>query len=89
MDAWRPVLGAPDGDRRRLEVYVVDPHIDQLAYPQRMAEGHQHQQPIALRVAALASCSEQLLDLGLGQVFPRPILAILAATTGCCRLFSR
>jgi hypothetical protein len=53
-----------------------------------MPERHQDQQPIAARVAALASGGQQLLDLGLGQVFALPVFGILGAATANCRLFS-
>jgi hypothetical protein len=54
--------------------------IDQLAHPQRMPEGHQDQQPIAVRIAAVPSGSQQLLDLGLGQVLALPVIGVLGAT---------
>jgi len=37
-----------------LEVDLVYPQVHQLADAQRMAIGHEHQQPVTIRIAALA-----------------------------------
>src|SRR6516164_7713517 len=53
-----------------------------------MSEGHQDQQPIAVRVTAVTGGGQELLDLGLGQVLTLPVLGVLAPTAGrfakCC-----
>jgi hypothetical protein len=43
-----------------------------------MPEGHQDQQPVADRVAAVGSSSDQLVDLGLRQVLALPVIGVLA-----------
>ena len=67
MDAWRAVLGPADINSRGIKMDLLPANVDQLAHPERMPERHQDQQPIAARIAALASSSQQLLDLGFRQ----------------------
>jgi len=52
-----------------------------------MAERHQDQQPVADGVAAVTGSSQQLLDLGLGEVLALPVVGVLAATATNCRLY--
>ena len=54
MDTRCAVLRPPDVDGRGLEVDLVYPQVHQLADAQRMAIGHEHQQPVTIRIAALA-----------------------------------
>ena len=65
MDGGRAVLGAADVDGRSIESDLLPTKVDELADPQRMPEGHQDQQPVADRVAAVTSGGQQLVDLGL------------------------
>ena len=80
MDPRRAVLDAADIDSRGIEVDLLPADIDQLAHPQRMPEGHEDQQPVPSRVAAVASRRQQLLDLSLGQVLALPVVGVLGAT---------
>jgi hypothetical protein len=78
MNARRAVLGAADIDGRGVQVNLLPAKVNQLADAQRMPEGHQDQQPIAARIAALASSGHQLVDLGFRQIFALPVSAFLA-----------
>jgi hypothetical protein len=51
VNAGRAVLGPPNVDCRGLQVDLLDLDVDELADPQRMAEGQQDQQTVARRVA--------------------------------------
>jgi hypothetical protein len=59
--------------------------VDELADPQRMPEGHQDQQPVADRVAAVTSGGQQLVDLGFRQVLALPVVSVLGPTTANSR----
>jgi hypothetical protein len=52
-----------------------------------MPEGHQDQQPVADKVAALARTAKQLLNLGFRQILALPVICILGPTSTNCRLF--
>ena len=58
VNAGGAVLGPPDVDRGGLQVDLLDLDVDELANPQRMAEGQQDQQTIASWVARLAGSLE-------------------------------
>jgi hypothetical protein len=79
MNARCAVLSPPYVNRCCLEIDLIDLEIDQLLDPQSMAVSHEHQQPITVGVAALASCGEQLVDLGFGQVFPTAVGRVLGS----------
>ena len=51
---------------------------DQFARPQAMAVGDQDHGGVAVAIAVLASCRDQPIDLGVGQVFPRAGLGVAA-----------
>jgi hypothetical protein len=52
-----------------------------------MPEGHQDQQPVADRVAAVTGDRQQLVYLGFGQILALPVFGVLGSTTTNCRLF--
>ena len=51
---------------------------DQLARPQAMAVGDQDHGGVAVAIAVLASCRDQPIDLGVGQVLARADLGVAA-----------
>ena len=55
-----------------VEVDLVPAQVDQLADPQTMTIGHQDHGGVAVTVAVVLDLVDQTLDLGLGQVLPRP-----------------
>src|SRR6185436_4122831 len=87
MDARRAVLGPADVDSRGIEINLLPANVDQLADPQRMPEGHEDEQTIADRVAAVAGSGQQAIDLALRQVLALPVIGVLGPTTANCRLF--
>src|SRR6476620_4860282 len=87
MDARSAVLGAADMDGRGIEINLLPAKVDEFADPQCMSVGHQDQQPIADRIAAVAGSGQQAVDLAFGQVFALPVIGIFAPTTANCRLF--
>ena len=57
----------------------VPPQRDQLARPQAMAVGDQDHGGVAVAIAVLASCRDQPIDLGVGQVLARADLGVALA----------
>ena len=53
-----------------------------------MPEGHEDEEPVAARVAAVAGSGQQAVDLALRQVLALPVIGVLGPTTANCRLFS-
>ena len=49
---------------------------DQLARPQAVPVGDQHHGGVAVAIAVLASCSDQPIDLAIGQVLARADLGV-------------
>ena len=89
--AQRPQLAAGqrvDGLRAALEpahmeaamgkIDGVPAQRDQLARPQAMAVGDQDHGGVAVAIAVLASCRDQPIDLGIGQVLARADLGVAA-----------
>ena len=74
VDARRAVLGAANVDSRGIEVNLLPANVDQLADPQCVPEGHEDQQPVAPRVAAVAGSGHQAIDLALRQVLALPVI---------------
>ena len=79
MNSRSTVLGSGDMDGRGVEVDLLPADIHELADPQGMPEGHQDQEPVANRVAAVAGSGEQALDLAFRQVLA------LRSTASYCR----
>jgi hypothetical protein len=71
------VLGAADMDGRGVEINLLPANVDEFADPQCMPEGHEDQQSIAHRVAAVSGGGEQAIDLALGQVLALPVIGVL------------
>ena len=89
--AQRPQLAAGqrvDGLRAALEpahmeaamgkIDGVPAQRDQLARPQAMPVGDQDHGGVAVAIAVLASCRDQPIDLGVGQVLARADLGVAA-----------
>jgi hypothetical protein len=76
VDARRATLGAADVDGGGVEVDLLPTQARQLADPRGVTEGHEDQQPIAARVAAVAGGGEQRVDLALRQKLALPIIRV-------------
>jgi hypothetical protein len=75
MNARCAVLGPLDIDGRGVQVNLLPAKVDQLADAQRMPEGHQDQQSVAARIAAVAGGVDQLGNLGLRQILALPVIS--------------
>src|SRR6266704_4432329 len=72
MCRWIAILDPANANRLLHEINLVPLQPDQLARPQPVSIGEQDRGGIAMPIAtALLGNRHQLLDLGLGQVFPR------------------
>jgi len=69
-------LGPPDVQERVGEVDLVPAQVHQLTHSETMAIRDQDHGGVAVPPTAPAGHLEQLLDLGLGQVFPGAELGI-------------
>jgi hypothetical protein len=71
------VLGPANMQRCRSAKLDLRPfQIADLDCPETMPEGDYDQRSIAVTITTIARRFDQLLDLGLGQIFPRPQLGI-------------
>jgi len=80
MVTRRAVLGAGNVDGRGIEMDLLPAQSNQFTNPQRMPEGHEDQQPIADRIAALTRGGDQLVDLAFRQILALPIISVLGPT---------
>ena len=73
VNRWLAVFRPPHMQRGRPAELDLRPfQIGNLDSPQAMPEGDQDQRGVPVTVAAIAGGLDQLLDFGLGQVFPGP-----------------
>src|SRR5215472_1890326 len=70
------------GDRERCtgKIDLGPLQVANLGSPQAVAEGNQDHGLVAMRLPVALASFDQLLDLFLGEVFPRPDIGILGPT---------
>ena len=73
MDGRRPLLDPPYVEPPVPEVDLVPAQVHELADPQPVAISYEDHGGVAVSPAVVPGRPDQAIDLGLGQVFPRPI----------------
>jgi hypothetical protein len=78
MGAWAALLNPTDVQRGRPDVDLIPSQVHQFGNPQAVPVGYQNHRGVPVAVAIPRRGVDEPLDLCLGQVFPRPQVAIPA-----------
>src|SRR5712675_1324213 len=89
MNAGGTPLGSANVQDGPREVDLIPTKVRDLGRTQTMPKGYQNHGSVAVAIAVLSRGSNERFNLWLGQIFPRPQIAVFRSPRHDCSIFGR